>query len=248
MAVLVGLSAPAVSQGDVAVTDIVRSYLADAGYDLNSTAVVPVHDPSIPSLGASSRTGAFGLVKLNFTHLEEEIQQYLREFGVQRSIDDPRTIGTMLFIAFHEMEHLDCCHSGTGEPGNPGGYEDEECDELLAHINGTEAACGYVQSVLNNGGPSSDEEGEMLHQLCAHIQDDTNKLNGKKNKIAECATRSNDPNGSYDPCRCNSTSWPPDHPNHGSPCGSCPAFPPPTTGEDPYPGGVVAHCEACDHI
>lgn len=159
--------------------------------------------------------------------------------------------GQALYLAMHEMEHIECCHSvGGSQPGGAGGPLDNICDDLVADAAAYKDACSYINKRLANGPlPLSPSEITTLEAMCASMAADEQMLNSPafKATMSLCWSGAKGQGGApgYSPCRCTSKNYP----GQADPCADCDPIPDP--GSDPskpYPNGLVIHCTACDHI
>lgn len=219
----------------------ILQYLDSAGYDLSNTVVVLKHDPSRP-IAWSNHIGPFAAISLNVGSIQQFLDLINALDGLGLTLDSPGPMGFMLFVMAHEFAHINCCQEPTPS------VVEAICDELLAHINGTNAACDMVAELRAAAGqPLSEFMSMLLHTLCSFINSDRGKFNNDpdvKAAVANCAGKED--SGEYSPCRCSATSW---DPPKADPCSSCPGFPEPGSDPDnPYPNGVIPECDICNHI
>lgn len=218
-------------------------YLDQAGYDLSNTVVVPRDDQRRP-LAWSNHIGPYSAVSLNVGTIQayiDAINLLLPWLGL--TLDSPGVLGFMLFIMAHEFAHINCCQEPTGS------VVESICDELLAQINGANAACAMVAALAAAAGypgqPLSDFMSALLHSLCKSIEEARETFEDPEVKAAAASCAAKEDSGEYSPCRCTASSWDPPIPD---PCSGCPGFPDPGDPDNPYPNGVIPACDICDHI
>ena len=240
------LQQPTAAQGatDDDIINLVRYYLEEGGIDLDSyDEILPSGNVGMPESehGINPDTGNH-LIRINVLLVRQILKQIADVYGSLYDIEDPIALARFLFLALHEMQHHDCCHTG-GDEESP----EYKCRELQTHINAASDLCAYIAALVAtlNGQPPSEFMSELLHLLCMHHNGERLIYNNEfyRQKLADCKAWSDAERSAGRPggCECTSDSWEPPKPN---PCADCPDF--------PIPGGsgneLIPICEACQHI
>jgi hypothetical protein len=230
------------SNTDEGLVSSLEQYLEDNGYDLSHTFVRPEYDTQKP-LGWINRVNGNSVISLNLGRFQALVDLINFVYGTNYTLRDPTVFGAMLYVLIHECAHAACCHGASGANDGPYKQQKDDCDEVLADINGANAACQFVADLLASlppGQPPSPFMSELLHILCKEIDDERARYNNAfgRSAVANCIALAGNPDAQYSPCACTEGE---------NPCAACPGFPTPG-GTPENPDDVIPACDSCEHI